>query len=187
MDIADSISPKSDQMDYDDLLAGPRTFTITDVRRGPSPDQPVEVGLQEFDRPWRPAKSMRRVLVIAWGPDASQYVGRRVTLFGDPTVKFGGIAVGGIRVSHLSDIPETLSIALTVSRAKRSPYTVEPLPPLEQPKDTSGRDWLVELADTDGDPDLIKGLGTAARAAHAAEPIIQVILAAYKDAKAATQ
>jgi hypothetical protein len=51
-----------------------------------------------------------------------------VTLFRDPEVTYGGIQVGGIRISHLSGIDGPLSIALTVTRQKRSPYVVAPLP-----------------------------------------------------------
>jgi hypothetical protein len=40
---------------------------------------------------------------------------------------YGGIKVGGIRLSHLSDIDGPLSIALTVTRQKRAPYRVQPL------------------------------------------------------------
>jgi hypothetical protein len=36
--------------------------------------------------------------------------------------------VGGIRVSHLSHIDKPLTIALTVTRGKRAPYVVQPLP-----------------------------------------------------------
>lgn len=128
MDLSESISPKSDQMDYEDLLSGERTFTITEVRKGPSVDQPVEIVLNEFPRPWRPAKTVRRLLVAAWGADASQYIGRRVTLYGDETVKWAGQPVGGIRVKALSHIDKPLTVALTVTRGKRVPHTVQPLP-----------------------------------------------------------
>jgi hypothetical protein len=50
-----------------------------------------------------------------------------MTLYRDPAVKFGGMDVGGIRVSHLSHIDKPLSVALTVSRGKRAPYVVQPL------------------------------------------------------------
>jgi hypothetical protein len=50
-----------------------------------------------------------------------------MTLFRDPEVSYGGIKVGGIRISHLSDLDSPLSIALTVTRQKRSPYKVQPL------------------------------------------------------------
>jgi hypothetical protein len=127
MDIANTLAPKSDQMDYDDMLVGPRTLTIVDVKEGPSGEQPVEIKFAEFDRPWRPAKSMRRVLVMAWGSDTKKYIGHRVTLFGDASVKWAGVEVGGIRLSHLSHIDKPLSIALTISRGKRAPFVVNPL------------------------------------------------------------
>lgn len=133
MDLSDSIIAKSDQMDYSDFIAGPRTATITEVRPGPSTEQPVEIMLAEFDRPWRPAKSMRRVLVAAWGSDSNNYIGRRMTLFGDPSVKWGGIAIGGIRLSHVSHITKPLSIALTESKGKRKLFTVDPLPDAPDP------------------------------------------------------
>lgn len=127
MDLSETVAPRSDQQNYDDYLAGPKTVTVTEVRRG-TPEQPVEIHLAEFPgRPWKPCKSMRRVLVAAWGPDASTYAGRRMTLYGDPSVKFGGSAVGGIRVSHLSHIDCKLTLSLTSTRGKRAPYHVEPL------------------------------------------------------------
>jgi hypothetical protein len=128
MDIAATLEAKSSQLNTDDLIAGPKTITITKVSAG-SAEQPVAVSFEgDSGKPWYPCKSMRRVLVAAWGADASQYVGRRVTLFRDPGVTYGGIQVGGIRVSHLSDLDGPLSIALTVTRQKRSPYKVQPLP-----------------------------------------------------------
>ena len=128
MDITATLEAKSAQLNTDDLIAGARTITITKVSAG-SAEQPVAVSFEgDGGKPWYPYKSMRRVLVAAWGADASQYVGRRVTLFRDPGVMYGGIQVGGIRVSHLSDLDGPLSIALTVTRQKRSPYKVQPLP-----------------------------------------------------------
>lgn len=48
--------------------------------------------------------------------------------------------------------------------------------------DTSGRDWLKELAETGGDVDLIGALGLAAKTAHASDVILGVIRTAYQDA-----
>ena len=133
MDITATLEAKSNQLNTDDLIAGPRTISITMVAAGSS-DQPVAVSFDgDQGKPWYPCKSMRRVLVAAWGPDASQYVGRRVTLFRDPSVVYGSIQVGGIRISHLSELEAPLSIALTVTRQKRSPYKVLPLPAAAAP------------------------------------------------------
>ena len=128
MDLTKSTEPKSDQQNFDDYVAGPKTVMITEVTSG-TPDQPVEIHLAEYPgRPFKPSKSMRRVLIAAWGANASVYAGRQMTLYGDPTVKFGKEAVGGIRISHLSHIPEVLTVALTVSRGKRAPFVVQPIP-----------------------------------------------------------
>lgn len=176
MDITASTAPKSDQQNFDDYVSGPKTVTIADVKAG-STEQPVEVHLVEFPgRPFKPSKSMRRVLVASWGADASTYVGRRMTLYGDPTVRFGGIAVGGIRISHLSHIDKPLTLALTVKRGSRAPFVVEPL---DVPKDESGRDWLAELALTNEDLELVGALGKAASEAHASPVIVKVIRAEY--------
>lgn len=126
-DMAASIVPRSDQINADDILCGPITVTITDVTRGTA-EQPVNVDLAEFPgRAYRPSKTVRRILVAAWGPDASTYAGRRMTLYRDPDVTFGREKVGGIRISHLSHIDKRLEIALTVTRGRRAMFTVEPL------------------------------------------------------------
>jgi hypothetical protein len=125
--MSETIVPKSDQLNAEDLLTGPRTFTVEKVTKG-SAEQPVDIHLVEFPgRPFRPSKTVRRILVAAWGADSAAYVGRRMTLYRDPAVKFGGMDVGGIRVSHLSHIDKPLSVALTVTRGKRQSYKVMPL------------------------------------------------------------
>jgi hypothetical protein len=128
MDISSTTEPRSDQQNFDDYAAGPRTVTISEVRAG-STEQPVELHLAEYPgRPYKPSKSMRRVLVAAWGSEAEAYVGRRLTLVGDPSVKFGGSTVGGIKIAALSNLDKRLTISLTVTKGKRAPHTVDPLP-----------------------------------------------------------
>lgn len=148
MDISETLVPDSDQLDAIDLAAtGPRTFTITKVTRGKD-DQPVDIHLAEFPRVWRPGKSMRRVLAACWGVDASVYVGRRVTLFCDDKVVFGGAAVGGTRIRALSHIPKAKSIPLLVSRGKSAMFTVQPLAELTiaERKAELGAEWRTATA-----------------------------------------
>jgi hypothetical protein len=85
-------------------LTGPITITITGVTvKGGGQEQPVAIHFEGDDgKPYKPCKSMSRVLVSAWGPDSSKYVGRSLTLYCDPKVKWGGMEVGGIRISHMS-------------------------------------------------------------------------------------
>lgn len=161
MDISGTLAPKSDQLDYEDMLAGERTFTIKAVRRGPSAEQPVQIDLAEFDRPWRPGKTMRRVLVAVWGADASEYVGRQVTLYGDPTVRFGGIAVGGTRIKAVSHIDKPAAVMLMVSRGKRQEYVVQPITGhtnAESSVDTAAVEEYAELIRDTGSVDDLREL-----------------------------
>ena len=128
MDMSTTIEADSTQINADDLTGSPRTVTITGVSKGTA-DQPVNFDVAEFPgRAYRPCKSMRRVMVLAWGSDASTYIGRRLTLFNDQSVKWGGAAVGGVRISAMSGIDTPLTIALTVTRGRRAPFVIQPLP-----------------------------------------------------------
>jgi hypothetical protein len=127
------IIPKSDQWNADDFIAGPATFTIQEVRISPGSEQPVSIVLEGTNKFYRPCKSMSRVLVQAWGPDARKYVGRSLTLYRDPTVKWAGMEIGGIRISHLSHIDGAKNMMLTATKGSRKPFKVLPLVMQQQP------------------------------------------------------
>jgi hypothetical protein len=129
IDMANTIIPKSDQQNADDYISGPRTIIITKVSANEgSAEQPISVWFEgDNGKPWKPCKSSRRVLVTVWGRDAASYVGRSLTLFRDPSVTWAGMAVGGIRISHMSNIDEPVTMALTASKQVRKPFTVRPL------------------------------------------------------------
>lgn len=126
-DMRTVIQPKSDQLNADDFVGGPRTVRITgvDIRSG---EQPISVHFEgDNGKPWKPCKTTARLMVAAWGPDASQYKGRSLTLYRDPTVKWAGLEVGGIRISHMSHIDNDMIYAATVTKGKRAPIKVKPL------------------------------------------------------------
>lgn len=131
--LRDTIVAKSDQLNADDLLGGTKTITVAAVKRSNSPDQPVAVHFQGDDgKPYKPCKSMRKVLIFAWGENGADWVGRSMTLFNDPEVKFGGIKVGGIRISHLSHIERDIAISLTATKGKKAPITIKKLAAAKQ-------------------------------------------------------
>ena len=129
MDISGTIVPKSDQLNADDLIAGPKTIRITRVTANESSvEQPVNIYYDgDGGKPYRPCKSMRRVMVSAWGADASVYAGRSMTLYRDASVTWGGMEVGGIRISHLSHLDKEMVMALTASKKARKIHNVLPL------------------------------------------------------------
>lgn len=123
-----TIIPKSDQLNADQLLGGSMTVKVTEVSVSESPDQPVIVHYEgENGRPFKPCKSMRKVLIFAWGDDGTKWVGRSMTLFNDPEVKWAGVKFGGIRISHMSDIEADLQLQLTATRGKKEPFIIKRL------------------------------------------------------------
>lgn len=128
-DLSTTIIPKSDQMNADDLISGPITITITKVSADPSSgEQPILISFEgDNGKPYKPCKSMRRVMVAVWGKDGAQYPGRSMTLYRDPDVTWGGLKVGGIRISHMTDIDKPITMALTATKQSRKPFTVQPL------------------------------------------------------------
>lgn len=164
MNISNTVAPRSDQANADDFLSGPRTVRITAVTAG-TPDQPVNISFDgDAGRPWKPGKSMRRVLLALYGAESSAYIDKRVTLFNDTSITFGPDTVGGIRISHASGITSPLTIALTVKKGKRKPFTVQPLPDYQPALES-----LQNAAKTGGD--------AALRAAFTAlSPELQAIL-----------
>src|SRR3546814_1799328 len=70
---------------------------------------------------------MRKVLVFAWGSDGGAWIGQSMTLYNRQDVKFGGEEVGGIRISHLSDIDKDIAIALTATRGRKEKTRIQRL------------------------------------------------------------
>jgi hypothetical protein len=66
------------------------------------------------------------VLRRAWGTNGREWVGRRMKLYGDPDVYFGKEKLGGVRVSHVSDITSPVSVPRRGKGAHGS-ITVQPL------------------------------------------------------------
>jgi hypothetical protein len=102
--------PRSDQWNADDFIGGPRDFTIAGVKVGVA-EQKYDIELVEGEgRVWRPPVTVLRLL--------------------DPEIAFGRDKVGGIRLSHMSDLPDGKPLVerLTATRGKRASHTVQPMP-----------------------------------------------------------
>lgn len=130
MNLSQATLARSDQLNADDLVGGPRTFTVTEVRRGDA-EQPVAIVLEEFpaNRPFKPSKTVLRLLSYVWGEETDDWPERpRFTLYRDGKVKWAGQEIGGIRVSHMSHITEPKKIALAESKGKKTLHVVHPLP-----------------------------------------------------------
>lgn len=141
MDLSKVTLAKSDQLNADDLISGPRTFTVAEVRPG-NEEQPVCIVLAEFpsNRPFKPSKTVTRILRYCLGDETDDWPPNvRMTLFRDARVKWANEEVGGIRVSHLSHIDGPQKVALQESKHKKSLHTVLPLPDAPAPDPNAAR------------------------------------------------
>lgn len=126
VDLTDTIIARADQLNADDLISGPITVQITSVSKV-SKDQPIVIGISGGRQPYKPCKTMRRILVDVWGTKGQEYVGKYLTLYRNPDVLFGGEKVGGIEISHMSGLTRPRELTLAVTRGKKKKYVVQPL------------------------------------------------------------
>lgn len=133
VNLRDTIVPKSDQLNADDLIGMERVITITGVRRGNN-ESPLFINYQGDDgRPYKPCKSMRRILIFAWGENGNEWIGKSMQLYCDTSVKYAGKEVGGIRISAVSHIDKPISVKLTATRGSKKEYKVNVLQAQEKP------------------------------------------------------
>lgn len=132
---AGTTQAKSNQINAVDLLGGPLVCKITAITQGESPEQPISIHVDSHPQPWKPSKTSRRVLLACW-PDSepSEWVGRYIVLYNDPTVKWAGKAEGGIRTSHMSHIDGRKTIMVNETRGKKCPQIVDPYRPADAPE-----------------------------------------------------
>ena len=174
LDITDTLAPKSDQINADDFIGRTAVVTVAGVERITG-EQPLAVHLHEFPgRPWKPGKTVRRILAAAWGTDAAQWAGRRMELFTDAEVTFGKTKVGGIRISRMSHLDKPLSLALTASKGKKQTHRIEPLPG-SAPSHEVQPDWQALIVEAGDDVAALRAMWTDAQARGASEAILNDI------------
>jgi hypothetical protein len=125
-DISKAIVTKSDQLNAVDLIGGPITVTVTGISVSSDPQQPIALSITGH-QPYKPCKTMSRLLMAMWGTDGRAWKGRRLTLFRDPDVTYGKESVGGIRIAAASHIVGEFEMTLPVGRARFARFIVQPL------------------------------------------------------------
>lgn len=129
VDIRAATKPKSDQLNYENFISGPQTFTVAKVTPGDR-DHPVFVHMVECPAtPYKPSKGMLKCLASpdGWGDKSSQWTGKAITLYGDPTVIYGGVEVGGIKVGALEGIESDYETLISARRGVRKPHLIKKL------------------------------------------------------------
>ena len=111
MSLAKYTQAKSDQLNADDLVGGNITVQIERVVDTGAKEQPVHYYYTGCNnRPWKPSKTMIKILAGLWGDDEQTHVGKWVELFRNPKTRWAGVEVGGVEIKAMSHIkaPATL-------------------------------------------------------------------------------
>jgi len=121
-----TLEAKSDQLNATDIMGIDLVIRIRDVVLTNSKEQPLSIYFDgDNNRPWKPSKGMRRVLAAAWGPETDRLIGKYVKLYFDPSVKYAGKEVGGIRIKAMSDIDKRgIVVVETINRQNRIPLQI---------------------------------------------------------------
>ena len=154
VDISQYTYSKGTQTNADDLVAAPRTVVVTDVVLTGDEKQPLAVRYEgDEGKPFLPCLTMRKMIAAIWGKESDAWIGQSLTLFRDPSIKFGPDTPGGVRISHMSGIDKTISVQLLEKRGKRRTYTIVPLvvekPATKQPEKTSAQPEPAHTIDKD--------------------------------------
>lgn len=113
------------------------TFTITRVTTTNMEEEGKEAGskkkksrgviwFKELDRPWLYCKTAGHCLASLFGPDDDNWVGKRVTLYADPSVVFQSEQVGGIRIAGSPDIAKTLKVRIKFPKKRAIELELQP-------------------------------------------------------------
>lgn len=130
LDLSNTVkSNKSDQLNVDDLVSGPKMVKVEGVRLTNDPQQPIHIFYYGCEgKPFKPCLTVRRILVALWGPYGEQWANRWMNLYVDKTVSFGKQKnIGGIRVDAMSHIHSTANINLTSGRGVKTEYIIKPI------------------------------------------------------------
>ena len=124
-DFEASLAAKSDQVNNADLSSGPMTINITKIKITNSEQQKWSISFAGSEKFYRPCLGMRRLIAEIWGKPP--YSGRSMTIYRDPDVRYGSDIMGGIRISHMSNIDGPKKVTVPVSRGKVKTYHIQPL------------------------------------------------------------
>jgi hypothetical protein len=136
LDVTKAMEPKSDQLNADDFLTGPRDVRIASVDVDNTRDKKVWIYIEgEPKKPWKPSVTYLRVVSVIWStPNAALWIGRELTLYRDPEIHFGPEKVGGIAVSHMDGIERPTAVSVTKTRGKKQTIIIKPFISKDAPK-----------------------------------------------------
>lgn len=145
----------SDHITQELVSDGPQTFTVTGVTEvtmdGEKQRHAVTLA-ETAGKTWVPAFTVLKALAQVWSMEKENWVGQKLTLYRDPSVKIGRETVGGIRVSHVTGITEPRTVNVKGALNRTVTYKFSPLQ-AEKPREATitQAQWEYLLSKSEGD------------------------------------
>lgn len=145
-----AMQSKSDQLNYVDVGEGSLIALVESVNVTNSDQQPVTIVFAGCNgKPYKPNKGMIRVIAGAWGEETDNWIGKTIKIEGDPTVTWGGEAIGGLVVGALSDIDRSGYTAYIQKNKRVRVKKTIPLLAVEAPVITENDQSWIDAANSD--------------------------------------
>lgn len=103
----------------EDQVCTIKSIGQANVGKDEAPEQRWVVYFNGYKKPMVANITALRVLAAAFGDESDGWVGRKVTVYVDPNVTFGGKVVGGLRLRPIKNSPPKDAVS--------QPQSVEPL------------------------------------------------------------
>lgn len=109
---------------------------MTDEKKKKEVEKPV-MYFKEIERGFVYCKTIGHCIAAMFGPDDDQWVGKRITLYSDPTITYGPDTVGGIRIAGSPDIPKQLKVRIKFPKKKAFEVELHPTTMAKAATDTN--------------------------------------------------
>lgn len=119
---------KSDQLNAMDLI-DPLAIQIDRVDFDHTRKQPIWIYYNKLKNPWKPSLGMNKIIAsnAVFGIDDDFWVGKRLRIFNEPTVKYAGEEKGGVEIREVDGFDKIKTFLVKVSRHKNKFVKISPL------------------------------------------------------------
>lgn len=132
IDLTKAIEADSDCIVAADLTGGTKIIAITNVVEiGGKDKKKVDIHYEGMDgKPFRPCKSMLRVMCQLWETtDGQQFIGRGLELYREENCLYKGEKTPGVRICGMSHIAKPVTVLVQEKRGRGTQYEIRPLTP----------------------------------------------------------
>jgi hypothetical protein len=107
---------------------------MDDEKKKKEVEKPV-MYFKEVERGLIYCKTIGHCVAAMFGDNDDKWIGKRITIYNDPTITYGPDTVGGIRIAGSPDIPKALTVRIKFPKKKA--FEVPLRPTTMKPADTT--------------------------------------------------